>query len=99
ENVAKKSHGHGMVGFALQRPLNLLKQGDIGEHGLTKQFLAGSDVGFGEVLSCSGDFQIAVIGDCETQHAGGINDRQQVVDFHQKFFGNVVEVVFTPPIV
>ena len=51
---------------------------------VAKQFLASQDVGFGECAALRRDFDVALFEPGETQHHGGIHDRQQIVDFKRQ---------------
>src|SRR5579864_3238621 len=99
QNVAKEFQRHGAVRLSLKSLLDLLNQGDVAQDGLAKELFSGGDVGFGEFFSRWSDLDVSLSGSCEAEHDRFVDDGEEIVDFHEQLFGQVVEVFFAATIV
>ncbi len=92
QQVVEEIGGHGVVGFAGQRAIDLADQRNaLGGH--AEEFLAAQDAGFGETLSLGRDLRVAFLHMDITQQGGGFDDRQQIVDLKGQIVRQVVDPV------
>ena len=99
EDVAEEFQRHGSVRLALQSAANLLQQRDVRQRRLAEQALSRGDVGLGKGLACRRDLHVAFMRLGKAQQHRVLDDGEQIVDFHQKIVGQVVEVLLAAAII
>ena len=98
QNVSEEFQRHCVVRLVMKGAMNLLDEWGVRQSSLAKEELACSDVRINKRPSARSELDIALFRAREPEQRCTLDNRQQVVDFHQEFFGHVIQILSTATI-